>query len=193
MGKALGNIIIVIYVIVAIAVTICLLTFNEYKVSVIGDKTLVIINENINDLQFSDGSFIIFEENEEVNDYDLDYEKGDLIIVGKEGFKNAKKGDFVFFYDSKGIKIARIEKKNDFGEAGVTFTIDGNYQVVQDDVIGTSNNIKVIHHIGKVLAILESKWGFLFLIVFPSLLAFLHEIRQLILEITNKDNSAKER
>lgn len=172
MGKALGNIIIVIYVIVAIAVTICLLTFNEYKVSEIGDKTLVIIDE--------------------VDD-DLKYNKGDLIIVGKEGFKNAKKGDIVFFYDGKGIKIAEIQKKNDFGEAGVTFTIDGNYQVVQDDVIGTSNNIKVIHHIGKVLAILESKWGFLFLIVFPSLLAFLHEIRQLFIEITNKDNSAKER
>ena len=165
MGKALGNIIIVLYVIVAIAVTICLLTFNEYKVSTIGDKTLVIIDEE---------------------DNDLNYNKGDLIIVGKNGFKNASKGDIVFFYDSKGIKIAEIQKKNDFGESGVTFTIDGNYQVVQDEVIGTSNNIKIIPHVGKVLAILESKWGFLFLIVFPSLLAFLHEIHQLVLEITNK-------
>lgn len=189
MGKALGNIIIVLYVIIAIAVTVCLLTFNEYKVSKIGDKTLVIIGED--DIIFKNNP-----ENSSAFEEDLgniDYKKGDLIIVGKEGFKSATKGDIVFFYDSKGIKIAKIQKKNDFGEAGVTFTIDGNYQVVQDDVIGTSNNIKIIHHLGKVLAVLESKWGFLFLIVFPSLLAFLHEIHQLILEITNKDNSAKER
>lgn len=100
--------------------------------------------------------------------------------------KKLKAGDILFFYNSDGIKIAKIEKKNDFGEAGITFTIEGNYQVVVEDVIGTSNNRKVISKAGKVLSILESKWGFLFLIVFPSLLAFLHQIYELILEITNK-------
>lgn len=165
MRKTLGNLIIILYVIIAIGTTICLLTYNEYKVSVFGDKTLIIIDEE---------------------DEDLDYKKGDLVIVGKEGYKNAKEGDTLFFYQENGIKVAKIQQKQDFGDAGVTFTIDGNYQVVNENVIGTSNNVKVISKVGTVLRALESKWGFLFLIVFPSLLAFLHEIYELILEVSNK-------
>ena len=165
MKKILTNIIVIIYVIIAIFTTICLLTFNSFKVSEFGDKTLVIIDKE---------------------DLSYEYKKGDLIIVGREGYEKADKGDILFFYNNDGIKIAEIEKKNDFGEAGITFSIEGNYQVVVEDVIGTSNNIKVIGKVGKVLSILESKWGFLFLIVFPSLLAFLHQIYELILEIKNK-------
>lgn len=166
MKKTLLNIVIILYVIVAIFTTICLLTYNEYKVSVFGDKTFVIIDKD---------------------DEKLPYKKGDLVIVQKKGYENAKDGDNVFFYESNTIKIAKIQKKNDFGDAGITFTIEGNYQVVAEDVIGTSNNIKVINKAGTVLSLLESKWGFLFLIVFPSLIAFLHQIYELILEISNKD------
>ncbi len=165
MKKTLMNIIVIIYVVIAIFTTICLLTFNSYKVSEFGDKTLIIIDKE-------ESSF--------------NYKEGDLIIVGKKGYEKADAGDVLFFYNSDGIKIAEIEKKNDFGEAGITFSIEGNYQVVVEDVIGTSNNIKVISKVGKILSILESKWGFLFLIVFPSLLAFLHQIYELVLEITNK-------
>ena len=75
---------------------------------------------------------------------------------------------------------------------GITFSIDGNYQVVHENVIGTSKNEVVIGKVGGILKILESKWGFLFIIVFPSLLAFLREIRELILELTNKKDRTKE-
>ena len=163
--KKIGSILIIIYVIIAIFVTICLLTFNEYKVSQFGDKTLVIIDEE---------------------DDALKYKKGDLVIVGLSGYENSNAGDTLFFYKDRGIKIAEIQKKNDYGEAGITFTIDGNYQVVSDEVIGTSNNEIVIGTVGGILQLLESKWGFLFLIVFPSLLAFLREVRELISELTNK-------
>ena len=165
MRKMLGNIIVILYVVIAIFTTICLLTFNEYKVSEFGDKTLVIINKD---------------------EEGLKYKKGDLVIVGKEGYEKADKGDIIFFYDNDGIKIAEVKQKNDFGDAGVTFTIEGNYQVVKSDMIGASNNEKVIGKVGTVLSVLESKWGFLFLIVFPSLLAFLHEIYQFILELKKK-------
>ena len=165
MKKTIGNLIIIIYVVVAIFTTICLLTFNEYKVSEFGDKTLVIINKD------EEGTI---------------YKKGDLVIVGKQGYEKADKGDTIFFYDNDGIKIAEVVQKNDYGDAGVTFTIEGNYQVVKSDMIGASNNAKVISKVGGILSVLESKWGFLFLIVFPSLLAFLHEIYEFILELTNK-------
>ena len=165
MKKLLFNLIIIVYVIIAILVTICLLTFNQYRISQIGNKSLIIINEN-DDL--------------------YTYKKGDLLIVTKENLKNAKSGDTVFFYEAKSVKIAKIIEVKNFGEAGINYVIDGNYQVVEDDVIGTSNSVKVIPKAGKFLQILESKWGFLFLIVFPSLLAFLREIYDLILEITDK-------
>ena len=168
MKKALVNLIVIIYIIVAIAVTICLLSYNEYKVSEFGDKTLVIMDETNKDLP--------------------EFQKNDLIIVGKENYKAANEGEKVFFYQDRGIKIAEIEQKQDFGEAGVIFTVQGNYQVVNEDVIGTSNNMKVISKVGGVLRVLESKWGFLFLIVFPSLLAFLYEVYQLIKELTNKND-----
>ena len=91
MKKTLLNIVIILYVIVAIFTTICLLTYNEYKVSVFGDKTLVIIDKD---------------------DEKLPYKKGDLVIVKKKGYENAKDGDNVFFYESNTIKIAKIQKKN---------------------------------------------------------------------------------
>ena len=164
MKKALGNLIIIIYIVFAIVVTMSLLTYNEYKISVIGDKSLIVID--------SDDTF--------------KYKKGDLVIVGREGYENAEKGDILFFYQNRGVKVAEIQKKDDFGESGVIYTIEGNFQVDQEDIIGTSNNEKVISKVGTVLKILQSKWGFLFLIVFPSLIAFLKQLYEFILEISNK-------
>ena len=46
MKKILGNIKIILYVVVAIFTTVCLLNYNEYKVSQFGDKTLVIIDKD---------------------------------------------------------------------------------------------------------------------------------------------------
>ena len=43
-----------------------------------------------------------------------------------------------------------------------------------------------INKIGAILGFIESKWGFLFLIVFPSLLAFLREIFELIMEMKGR-------
>ena len=165
MKKPIVNLIIIIYVLLAIVVTICLLTYNDYKISEFGGNSFIIINEN-------DDSF--------------DYKKGDLVIVGKENLERANPGDVLFFYKDDGVKIAEIQKKQDFGDAGIIFTIDGNYQVVQEDFIGTSLDQKVIGKVGGILSLLESKWGFLFLIVFPSLLAFLHQVSELISELTSK-------
>ncbi len=165
MKKMLVNLIVIAYVAIAIFTTICLLTYNDYKVSEFGDKSLIIIDKE---------------------DESLPYNKGDLVIVGKENYESAKAGDIVFFYQNNGVKIANIIEKKDYGEAGIIFVVDGNYQVVHEDVIGTSNNVKVFSKAGGILSMIQSKWGFLFLIVFPSLIAFLHEIYQLILELTNR-------
>lgn len=165
MKKAISNIVVIAYIVIAIFVTVCLLSYNDNKITEFGDKSLIIIDSNSKDYE---------------------YKKGDLIITNKTSVKTAKEGDDIFFYDNEGLKIAEILKIKDFGEAGLNFIIDGDYTVVEDDVAGSSNEIKVMHNLGNILSILESKWGFLFLIVFPSLLAFLYEIYELMLEISNQ-------
>ena len=166
MGKLIKNFLIIVYVTIAIFVTICLLTYNQYKVSEFGSKTLIIISKN---------------------DEELHYKSGDLIIADKVNYEKADVGDTVFFYINDSVKIAKILEKKDYGDAGVNYKIDGNYEVVSDTIIGTSKSITVIGKLGAILGALESKWGFLFLIVFPSLLAFLHEIYELVLEFKNKE------
>ena len=59
-------------------------------------------------------------------------------------------------------------------------------------VIGNTEGVTVIPKLGTVLGILESKWGFLILIVFPSLLAFIYEITVVFAEIKEGRNNKKE-
>ena len=166
MGKMIKNLIIIVYVIVAIFVTICLLTYNSYKITELGSRTLIIIDKD---------------------DDKLPYKKGDLIIANKDNYGTGQIGDIVYFYDKDGVKIAEIKDRMDYNDAGINYLIDGNYEVISGKIIGTSPNAVVLSHMGTVLGVLESKWGFLFLIVFPSLLAFLHEVSELVMEFKNKD------
>ena len=48
-------------------------------------------------------------------------------------------------------------------------------------VIGTAD--EVYNDIGTYLAIIESKWGFLFIVLVPCLLIFIYEVYALIVEI----------
>ena len=60
MKKLIRNIFIIVYAIIAILVTVCLLSYNEYKVSEFGSNSLLLINTN----KLSD-----------------EYKKGDLVIA----------------------------------------------------------------------------------------------------------------
>ena len=75
--KIIGIILISIYSIMAIALTICLLNYNKFKITVLNDKSLIIVKDN---------------------ELEPTYKKGDLIIVTKNPNKDVKKGDKVFFY-----------------------------------------------------------------------------------------------
>lgn len=73
------------------------------------------------------------------------------------------------------------------GENNIQFVLEGNTIIDADDVIGTTKNIKVIPNLGTILSILESRYGYLFLIVVVSFVAFLYEIYELIMEIKYGD------
>ena len=168
MKTVLKNIIIIIYIIIAIIVTFCLLNYNEYKVTEFGDKTLIIINDET---------------------LKPNYSKGDLVIANKSTINQTKEGDKIFFYNDNKIKLGEVQQINTYEGMGSTFVIDGNYQVVEDEVIGNENSVKVYGTLGTTLGVIESKWGFLFLIIFTAILAFLHEVVQVIIELkSTKEN-----
>ena len=163
MKKILTNVFIIIYAIIAIFVTVCLLSYNEYKVTVFGNYSLIIIDSN---------------------EIKGDFKKGDLVIV--DGDVKPNIGEKAFFYNVLGkneITLAEVINKQEYKTADTTYTFDKDMLVSESSIIGSAKNVKVIHHAGTVLSILESKWGYLFLIVLVCLLAFLYEVTKAIEEI----------
>lgn len=170
MKKVLWNILVILYVLVAIFTTLCLLNYNDYKVTEFGETTLVLITD----------------------DKIGDYKKGDLVLAKKGSLASAEAGDNIFFYNDDQIRYSKLERVSRAYEGmDATFTIEGGYQFVESEGIGTAKDAKAIGGVGSILSLLESKWGFLFLIIFPSLLAFLNEVVQVIAEL--KTNSYPEK
>jgi len=166
MKKIIRNIIVVIYAIIAIFVTICLLSYNSQKVTELGNYVLVIIDNN---------------------ELSPNYEKGDLAIIDKN--KDIEIGDSVFFYDTNAkdftVAFANVENKEIITDKETTYTLKGNKKISSEYVVGSSNSTVKIAKVGSILKILESKWGFLLLVVLPALLAFLYEIIEIIAEARN--------
>lgn len=164
---------IIIYAIIAVFVTICLLSYNEFKVTEFGETSLVLID------------------NEELQP---NYNKGDLVIVNRD--TRIRENDSIFFYNTSADKVeitvanvTNVEKVSNFE---YTYTLEGNMIISSEYVIGNTEGVTVIPKLGTVLGILESKWGFLILIVFPSLLAFIYEITVVFAEIKEGRNNKKE-
>ena len=75
--KILGGIILIPYILIVIVVTVCLLNYNKYGVTEIGDYTLVIVKDKA---------------------LEPTYQKGDLLIVEKKSNDTILKDDYIFFY-----------------------------------------------------------------------------------------------
>lgn len=162
--KIIGGIIGAIYLIVVIILTILLLSYNQYKVSVINGNSLIIIDEK------SDK-----------------YDAGDLIVFEKVKNSDVVVGDEVFFYEvSNGIstiEYGKVTESKVITETESTFTINNNHDISSESLIGKTDNSKRYADIGKILSILESKYVFLLLVILPTLILFLYELYRLIVEI----------
>lgn len=167
MKKIIRNVIIVIYAVIAIFVTICLLSYNQYKVTEFGSNSLIIVNNK---------------------KLEPDFNKGDLVIVDSED--EIKIGDKVFFYNTYeneiSVSVAEIIGEEKITDSETTYTLEGDKPISSEYVIGSAETSNRIGVLGSILGILESKWGFLFLVVLPSLLAFIYEIVELVIEVRKK-------
>ena len=152
----------VIYFAFVICMTVLLLNYNDYGLTEFGNKTLVLLSDNIST---------------------NDFKKGDLVIAEKKELKDLKVGDNVFAYkvDAKGSvnidygKIGEIYET----EQAVTYENGSTYSI--DFVVGTPS--KTYSKIGSYLSVIESKWGFLFIVLVTSFLIFIYEIYALVIEI----------
>ena len=168
--KIIGNVIkwvlISIWVVVAIITTILLLSYNRYSVSEIGDYSIFIVdNERL----------------------EPDYLKNDIVVAKKVAESKYSVGEFAFFYidnpeDAVFINYGKINKIDSVDHAEDAYYF-GDDSVSYNKLIGPAKDAKIYHKWGLVLSILESKWGFMFFIIFPTIFAVVYEVYSIIEEV----------
>lgn len=158
-----------VFFVFALGMTVLLLSYNDYGLSEFGNKTLILMTDDI---------------------YSENYKKGDLVVVEKRGFSRTggytdviEQGDEIFAirvdaYGNAYVEIGVVGKIYEDEQAiafenGSTFGL----KFVLGEAVDTYPNI------GGLLSIVESKWGFLFLVLVPCFLIFMYEIYSLIIEI----------
>lgn len=166
MKKVLGTIFIVIYSIIAITVTILLLSYNEYMCSEINGYTLYIVKDDT---------------------LEPDFVKGDLLIIKDTDPEKIEVGDKLFLYQNitnneYRVRYGTLTAQSGYGPRTV-YDIDNEFQFDSSYLIGSEEGMMVYHHLGTVLSILTSRWGYLFCIVIVTLLLFLEELYELFMEI----------
>ncbi len=170
MKKTIITILVTIYAIIAIFTTICLLSYNDSHISTFGNTSLIIIDSK--DLEKNQPPFLM----------------GDIVFVTKS--KDLKKNDQVFCYEvyngEVSISVATINNitvdektKTNRYELSDGRTLDYNF------IIGPVNGVSKMAKVGFVLKVLESKFGYLFLVVLPTLLLFLYELYTIVVQIKN--------
>ena len=172
-GKVLLNVIIGIWLIVALFTTVCLLSYNEFKVTTFGRNTLLIIDSD---------------------ELEPEIMEGDLLVVKRNSDAKIDIGDKVFYYNSaKNTKVmvynGFVQDKQEIDRKETTYTIDGE-KVSGEYVIGRVESSKAYHKFGTILNIFTSKWGFMFMVILPTLFAIIYEI-MMIFDVAQKSKENK--
>ena len=165
--KFIGGILATIYLIIVIILTVFMLNFNDYNVTVLGNKSFILMMD-----EKLEG-----------------YKKGDLLVVEKKPNDEINIGDMAFFYETDTVKkevninLGKVINKRKITDEETTFTMEGNVEFSSEYVIGTTNTTKAYSGIGGAISVLESRWVFLLLVVLPILFIFLYEIYAIALEV----------
>ncbi len=152
--------IVIIYVIL---MTSILLSKNKYGYTQFGDYTLATIN--IVSERGIDGA-----------------DAGDLLLV--KNSNKIKEGDIIYYYvvynESYVVQNAPVVHiESDDYSALYTIDHDGELNIASARVLGKEH--KVYKGWGRILDVLESKLGFLFLVLLPILVIFIYQIYELVM------------
>lgn len=155
--KKIKHILFGIYLGIAILLTLTLLAYNDFKITQFGPYSLLVIEDD---------------------ELAPDFNEGDLIILDKNA--QVLEGKKAFFYDTSNqkieVKLGTIVDAEIVNEDETTFTLEGERRISSEYVLGPADTAEVIPTAGKILGTLQSKWGFLFLIVFPALILVINQI-----------------
>lgn len=169
--KFIGILFGIAYAFIAIVLTIFLLNYNKYNITEIDGKSLIIIRDE---------------------ELEPTYNKGNLVVVKRNPNKDINVGDQIFFYDiydgTVSVNLGTVIEKEDVTRKESVYTVEGDYAVPNDDVIGKAETSEVYEKVGSVLSILESKYGFLILIIFPILVFFIYEVYVFIEELKSPED-----
>ena len=164
--KVIGILLIVCYMGVALFLTVCLLNYNDYNITEIGNKSLVIVRDD---------------------DLEPNFQKNDLVVVEKNKNNEIRSGDMLFFYNTYqnqvSVNLGKVQKTQYVNEKETTYFMDGDLGISSQYVLGKAETSKVYSGLGRTLSFLESKWGFLFIIILPILVLFIYQIYAVILEM----------
>ena len=166
MKKVLGTILFVLYAIIAITVTVLLLSYNDYNNSEIGGYTIYIVTDD---------------------SLEPTYKQGSILLIKDTNDRNVQVGDKIFMYkvlNSSEYEVisTTLQGKTQQGSHTV-YIVDNEERYASDYFIGKVDDTIVIEGWGYILNLLESRWGYLFCIVVVSLLLFLQEVFELVMEI----------
>ncbi len=180
----LKNLLILVYVIIVVFVTICLLSYNDYKITVLGDVSIVPVTDD---------------------DLEPNYKLGDLLIVKKNKLEEVRSGDEIFFYRTQSgetsIYFGKVTNSERVTDTEYTYTVEGGYRLSSSKFIGKTSTTTLIPKVGRALSVIESKWGFLFIVVLPTLIMFLYTLYSVMIEAREgekeeitlrKDDSSKD-
>lgn len=156
----------IVFFIFALSMTILLLNYNDYGLTQFGDKVLLVIKEEFSSDKYQKGDLLILQQKK------LSPVTKDPIKVGDEAFAYRLNNDDTVIELGKVAKIHEGENSVSF-ESGSTFGMKF--------VIGVP--INQYKDIGTIISVVNSKWGFLFMILVPCFLIFVYQIYELIIEI----------
>ncbi len=154
------EVIIIIYVIV---MTAYILNKNKFGYTQIGSYTF--------------HSITVFDEKNVINS-----KNGDLLIVRNSN--DIKEGDVIYYYapyDESYILRTDTVIAVQSDDYTSLYTVDhgGSVTIASTRVIG--KYAKTYHSLGSVLAVLESRIGFLFLVLLPIMIVFIYQVYEFII------------
>ena len=156
------EVIIIIYV---IGITSLILCKNEHGYTQFGEYTL----HNVS----------VFDERNIAN-----VKNGDLLLI--KNSTDIKVGDLIYYYAvNNDLYIIKTDKvKNiESDDFAALYTLDQKEELVIASTRVLGKEAKVYHNLGKISSIIESRLGFLFLVLLPIMVVFIYQVYEFVIII----------
>ena len=163
--KILWPILEVIIILYVIGITSLILCKNEHGYTQFGEYTLhnVSVFDERNIAKVKNGDLLLIKNSTDIKEGDLIYYyavNNDLYIIKSDYVKSIEQDDFTALY-----------------------TLDQKEELVIASTRVLGKDVKVYHNIGKILSIIESRLGFLFLVLLPIMVVFIYQVYEFVIII----------